>query len=183
MGVFVYDIAPATPNEAAREAAVDASGALSLMGHPVLATLTRRIARLFDTRFATVSIVVRDWQYLIGAHGVPTGVTRRSSSFCAHAVARPHRPLVVLDARADERFAENPNVIDTPAIRFYASAALMDSAEIALGTLCVYDSDPRAAFPPLDAAKLSKEAARTMALLDALVADARDADIPRRATA
>lgn len=181
MGVFVYDIAPATPNEAAREAAVNASGALSLMGHPALATLTARVARLFDTRFATVSIVVRDWQYLIGAHGLPTGVTRRSCSFCAHAVVRPHRPLVVLDAHADERFAENPNVVEAPALRFYASAALLGPSDVALGTLCVFDPRPRSRFLPLEADRLTQEAARASAFLLDLAADLRDDPTPQHA--
>lgn len=173
MGVFIYDLAPAANNEAAREEAVIASGALSLMDDVAMHALVTAAAHRFGTRFATVSIIFRDWQYLIAAHGMPTGVTRRSSAFCSHAVLHPRWPFVIPDAQQDERFAENPNVVEAPAIRFYAGAALIAQPDVALGTLCVFDSEPRDGFAGEAAATLIRAAARVTATIATRTAQRR----------
>jgi hypothetical protein len=73
--------------------------------------------------------------------GVPVEETSRDVSFCTHAILG--RDLMVIpDATADARFADNPYVAMEAGIRFYAGAPLLTSDGWALGTLCVVDHAP-----------------------------------------
>jgi GAF domain-containing protein len=73
--------------------------------------------------------------------------------------------LIILDATADGRFAGNPLVQGPPYIRFYAGAPLIAREQVAIGTLCVIDTKPRALEDP-DIADLVALAARVMVRLE-----------------
>jgi signal transduction histidine kinase len=66
----------------------------------------------------------------------------RDTSFCGHAIAGNEEVMIVPDAREDKRFKGNPLVEGFKAI-FYAGAPLIDKNGYKLGTLCVYDHQPR----------------------------------------
>jgi GAF domain-containing protein len=179
MGISIYQVAPQPANEAIREAAVIRSEALNATGVAELQTVVDRASMLFGTTMAAISIVFRDWQYLIATKGMKTGVYRRSTSFCGHAIMTPDDVFVVEDATRDARFAGNPNVLDEPELRFYAGAPLLDPQGLPLGALCVFDCEPRRALPRAMTAELATMAQDIMAVLarHAVIAE------PPRATA
>jgi GAF domain-containing protein len=173
MGISIYQIAPQPANEALREAAVIRSEALTATGLTELQTMVDRASDLFGTSMAAVSIVFRDWQYLIAAKGMTPGVYRRSTSFCGHAIMTPNDIFVVEDAARDARFAGNPNVLDDPELRFYAGAPLLDNQGLPLGALCVLDPTPRHAVPHTQTQELAAMAREIVRLLsrDAVIAE------------
>lgn len=146
MGITVYAPAPTPNDEAAREQAVLASGALDARDDPELQELVEQGRQRFATGMAAVSIVSRDWQYLIAASGVTSRTYSRRMSLCGHAIITPRAVFCVEDARADVRFADNPVLIDGGQVRFYAGAALIDSDHLPIGTFCVFDHMPRSDF-------------------------------------
>jgi GAF domain-containing protein len=109
-------------------------------------------AQEFGVPMALVSLVDRDRQWFKSNFGLEARETPRNISFCGHAIALS-APLVVPDALADPRFADNPLVTGHPFVRFYAGAGLRLPYGEVVGTLCLMDSRPRV-FDRLDVAVL-----------------------------
>lgn len=112
--------------------------------------LSRTAAFMFQSETALVTLIDRERQWFrgrFGADDVTHALTE--TSFCAHAIALPgdEDAMVVLDAAADPRFKDNPRVTGWPSIRFYAGAAIVVGGQ-KVGSLCVIDSQPRAALEP-----------------------------------
>jgi len=96
----------------------------------------------FSVPISLVSIVGADLQCFKGGHGLDADETARDISFCSHAILESG-VMVVEDALADARFADNPLVAQAPHIRFYAGAPLRLSDGQVPGTLCLIDRQPR----------------------------------------
>lgn len=104
--------------------------------------LTRLARRLFGVPIALVTLVDTDRQWFKSCDGFPFRETPRDISFCGHAILSDEI-LIVSDALADERFHDNPLVIDDPRIRFYAGCPLTVSNGSKLGSFCLLDVKPR----------------------------------------
>ncbi len=126
--------------------------------------VTRLAALICQTPTALVTLVDADRQWFKSRVGFTSQETPRDVSFCAHAILQPGS-LVVRDTQDDERFRDNPLVLSSPYIRFYAGAPLATDDGFKLGTLCVLDTVPRVLFDDQVAALglLSKQ---VMALLN-----------------
>lgn len=108
--------------------------------------ITQFAMREFDMPMALVSLVDRDRQWFKSNFGIDAAETPRDISFCGHAILERNL-LLVPDALRDERFHDNPLVVNKPWIRFYAGAVLRMPYGVALGTLCVMDTRPRQMDP------------------------------------
>jgi hypothetical protein len=129
-------------NEAARLAELSAYKVLDSASERVFDDIVRLAQSLFDVATSTVSLIDDDRQWFKACVGLDVCETRRDVAFCAHAILE-NDLMVVPDARADDRFANNPLVTGAPFIRFYAGAPLTTPAGFNIGTLCIFDPTPR----------------------------------------
>ncbi len=104
--------------------------------------LTRIARRLFDVPIALVSLVDENRQWFKSKDGIDARETSREVSFCGHAILG-EKILIVENASADLRFADNPLVTGSPNIRFYAGVPVRYLSGSRLGTLCLIDRAAR----------------------------------------
>jgi GAF domain-containing protein len=165
-------------HEVVRQAAVYASGVLSMGGDPAMYQLVEQAAREFHVPMAAVSVVDRDRQWFPVSIGMDVGETAREVSFCAHAIEQPHEILTVLDASHDPRFCANPLVTGESHIRFYLGCPILDRSGLALGSLCVIDVQPRERVETAQYERLrelAQEAANIIAYVEVSTTDLKHA--------
>ena len=133
----------ATPdNESARRAALYQLLILDTPPEQRFDKIAAFAAEEFDVPIATITLVDSERQWFKAKVGTEVCETGRDISFCSHAILEPSI-MVIPDAAADPRFADNPLVTDKPFIRFYAGAPLTMASGLRLGTLCLIDRRPR----------------------------------------
>ncbi|CTQ54551.1 putative diguanylate cyclase AdrA [Roseibium album] len=109
---------------------------------PEYDAVVETLASIFDCPISLVSLVGEDEQWFKAKCGLEVDGTPRDISFCQHAILSDDL-FVISDAKADERFKDNPLVTGEPNIRFYAGCPLSIDGKNRLGTLCVIDREPR----------------------------------------
>jgi len=129
-------------NEAARLETLRQYQVLDTDSEDVFDDLTRLAAYVCDTPTALISLIDVNRQWFKARVGIQARETPRDISFCGHAIM--HRGCFIIeDASVDERFVDNPLVINEPFVRFYAGMPLLSPEGFAIGTLCVMDRKPR----------------------------------------
>jgi diguanylate cyclase (GGDEF)-like protein len=104
--------------------------------------LTRLARRLFNVPIAIVSIVDAEREWFKSSLGFELTETAREISFSGHAILGDDL-LVVPDTTRDERFHDNPLVLNPPHIRFYAGCPITARNGNKLGTFAIIDHAPR----------------------------------------
>jgi signal transduction histidine kinase len=133
---------PMPPDEAERLRALYALKILDTPPEPDFDDMVSLASRICDTPVSLLNLIDADRQWAKAKVGIEETEVPRAVSFCAQAILGRDL-MVVPDAGADARFADNPLVTRARGIRFYAGAPLVTSNGYALGALCVVDATPR----------------------------------------
>lgn len=104
--------------------------------------ITRLAKSIFNVPIVAVSLVDKDRQWFKSIQGLDVRETDRDVSFCAH-VINQDEVFIVGDALQDQRFADNPLVLQEPGIRFYAGYPVKGVNHQKIGTICLIDTVPR----------------------------------------
>jgi diguanylate cyclase (GGDEF)-like protein len=135
-------LAPPTPSaESARLAALTRYDVLDTEAEESFDDIVRLASQICGVPMAAVSLVDADREFFKARVGIDVTESPRDISFCGHTILE-NDLLVVPDAAADTRFADNPQVVAGTRVRFYAGAPLITGDGHAVGALCVRDSVP-----------------------------------------
>lgn len=142
---FSLPAAPAYPVPEREQSRLSALAALQLVPSAAEERFDRivRLASLVtECPIALITLLTAQRQWFKARVGLKAEETPREWAFCTHAILQ-RGPFIVEDATQDARFRDNPLVTGAPEIRFYAAFPLVGVNELALGTLCVIDREPR----------------------------------------
>ena len=123
---------PRVPDEAARLAALRASGLVDTPPEAAFDRLTWLATQVTECPVALISLLTGRRQWFKSRTGLDMAETPRGWAFCNHALVQD-APFVVDDAARDPRFAANPLVTGAMQVRFYAGVALRDGDGQPLG--------------------------------------------------
>ncbi|MGM0579082.1 MAG: PAS domain S-box protein [Bacteroidota bacterium] len=98
--------------------------------------------QICDVPIGMINLIDEDRQWSKAKKGIKENEIARSLSFCTHAI-RNEEVMIVKDAQKDERFLDNPYVVNKPFIRFYAAVPLSTKEGYHIGTLAVIDQKPK----------------------------------------
>jgi PAS domain S-box-containing protein len=96
-----------------------------------------------ETPVALLTLVDQDTQWLRVRTGTDVTDMPRGISFCNYTIQNDD-VLIIPDMTSDQRFIDNPLVVNEPNVRFYAGAPLITSDGQRIGSICVIDLKPNA---------------------------------------
>ena len=166
MLVVESSVPPTGIVERLRLAALASYGIMDTSPEPEFDAFVARAAARFSAPISLISLIDSERQWFKARIGIDARHTSRDIAFCAHTI-ETGQPLIVNDARKDQRFAANPLVTGAPHIRFYAGAPLVTPLGRVLGTINVIDVKPRLQWASADTADLVALAGEVMGLLEA----------------
>jgi diguanylate cyclase (GGDEF)-like protein/PAS domain S-box-containing protein len=162
---------PTAPVRLENAARLEALAELGLVDEPVNPTLQRLVghtARLLGVPAAAVSLIDARRHFVAAECGMPEAIAASreiplSHSPCSHGV-RTDAPLVIDDARGDERWMEHPATTEL-GVGAYCGVPLRTAGGHTVGMLCALDGTPRP-WSAADVTLLEDLAATVMAQLE-----------------
>jgi len=116
---------------------------LSDADETTLAGFTELAAQVCGVRSAVLNLIDDQHQFQLAAHGCEPMTSDRADSMC-ELTLRHGGQLVIPDASQDPRLAANRWVTgELGRVRFYAASPLRAPGGHLVGTICVFDDEPR----------------------------------------
>lgn len=129
-------------DEMERRSAVESLGIIGTGPEPRFDRITELAAQLLGTKYAAISFVHADSQWLKSAHNFTTNSAPRRGSF-GDAAIQSTGVFVVEDARLDPRFRDLPYVQSESGVRFWAGYPIESPFGERIGVLSVFSPEPR----------------------------------------
>lgn len=129
-------------HESIRLASLRALGLLDTPLEERFERVTRLAKVIFAVPATAITLVDKDRLWFKSRQGLAMTEMAREHAFCTQTVAQASF-LVVEDASKDPRFCDNPMVVDTPNVRFYAGVPLFAPDGYCVGAFCIIDCKPR----------------------------------------
>ncbi|HWR34312.1 MAG TPA: PAS domain S-box protein [Clostridia bacterium] len=149
-------------NQDGRLAALARYTVLDTDPEPIFDNITQLAAVLCGTQMSALTLIDHKRQWIKSTHGLRVTETACDISLFGSYTILGNDVFEVSDTKADPRFANNPVVLSSPHIRFYAGVPLVTTDGFAIGSLAVLDRDPRKLEPHrADALKLLARQAMT----------------------
>ena len=135
--------APIPSDEPKRLQSLHAAAILNTGPDTFLEETVEAVLNAMKCPIALVSLVDEGRQWFKARRGLEVSETDRACAFCGYTILS-NEPLLVSDAREDERFVDNPLVRGEPPVIAYAGAPIILKDGSRLGTVCAIDTAPRA---------------------------------------
>lgn len=139
-------------DEEARQSSLDALMILDTQPEERFDRITRTARDLLGTTSAAITFSDAERHWSKSRIGMEQQEMPWFRAFCDITIQRPEY-FAIEDATHDPRFADNPMVVTQPFLRFYAGYPIEAPGGVRVGTLSVFDREPRV-FSDADAALL-----------------------------
>jgi CheY-like chemotaxis protein len=107
--------------------------------------ITDLSVRRFDIDSASINVIEQHEQKMLACKGLGPAslLSQRNDSICTFTIASDDRTMTVEDTHEDPRFEDQQEIFDELGFRSYMGAQIRLPSEVTVGTLCVYDDEPR----------------------------------------
>lgn len=134
--------APIPVNDSERLADLYAYHILDTENEAEFDDFARLAATICGASMAAVSLVDKERVWFKSGFGFEGKQVARDASLCSHAILG-REVFEIPDTKESDDFVDHPAVTGALAIRFYAGAPLLSKGGSAIGSLCVFDYQPK----------------------------------------
>lgn len=105
-------------------------------------SITNLATYICGTKMAAISLIDDYRLWLKSKVGIDICEVNKDISFCKYTILQESL-LEIPDTLLDERVKDNPLVISENGVRYYAGISLVNQEGYILGTICVFDTEPK----------------------------------------
>jgi class 3 adenylate cyclase len=134
---------PVPDNEIERLAAVETYHVTGTPPEVSYDDISELAAQICQCPVGLINIIADEREWLKAKYGLPPNLAYLPrGTACSTAICQSDL-LTVADLAQDGRFADHASVVNEPHFRFYCGMPLINPEGYALGTVCVFDFEPR----------------------------------------